>query len=129
MFLEARNGKTFVVCMNNGVMAFISKEDWELLKKLGETAQWGDMAEGDIIKVFTFCNSTSRMGFVTGSEDDMNYLFPGLPESFNMAANYYQHFYVPFSNGHEVGAHGEEAKASELKFRTRLKDVIKYFLA
>jgi hypothetical protein len=113
---------------NNGVVAVISAaeaSDYAKIKKAG-----GSPVKCPTVSVFTFCSRermeqsvTEKMTF-TGTVEDLEKLMEG--HEFASCCGDWDG-YVPFSNGIQYGAHGDDSKERELKYLTTLSDVIRVF--
>jgi len=134
----ANNFRTFVTCSNNGVVAIMPWQSWkdyvadyrqmnEIVEELGRRANIEErhsvkeeartaIAHMNAEPIFTFCNDDrfKTSPWYTGSLSLLAKLKKYLGENGGVTFND-SGIFVPFSNGAEVGIHGEDAQRSELR--------------
>lgn len=128
-------GKVFLICQNNGVMAITpldySRETAELVKRLCDyyssqnwTSAEAEKAEGAVLEivlrksVFTFAR-TERVNdspWFTGDFPLLNVVMGYIREQGGEIREGW--LYVPFSNGYELMLHGVKALQDELRWIT-----------
>lgn len=132
-------GKWFHNCYNNGVEAVVSHEIWEniekryaivralgLLEDVREKIVWKEdiLPHLPEMPIFTFASTdrVTKSPWLTGTrssedrENDLHRLLNYITKNGGWFSNI--PFYVPFSNGAEMGLHGPKAQLSELRYVT-----------
>ena len=124
---------------NNGVTALISEEVsrdikkqntiWQLCAKRDAEKAYGDRMLGATassalnhlcVPIFTFVDPerAAESPWFTGDNKLLNALLDHINENGGFILTEHNNFYVPFSNGSELGMHGEESMKRELAYVT-----------
>lgn len=121
---------TFYSSLNNGILAVISEEHAKLYGLIRKAEGKPTLAG---CKIFTFCSqdridrdSLQKM-VMTGTLQDLDVLVQAGGHQIVRQGNNGWDGYVPFSNGIESGAHGDDAKERELLYVTTLGDILVAF--
>ena len=129
--------KKYFSCYNNGVTALVSEEVYNNLKKQASIQRLFTEREKDVtfneqwrtetsyqglrhllVPIFTFTR-VERFGespWFTGDINFLNELHKHIEENGGVVES--SGFFVPFSNGCEVGIHGKDAMKNELAYVT-----------
>jgi len=131
--------KKYYSCYNNGVMAIVSEETyndiqkyWEIVQRLAcrNLAETASPALKHLcVPIFTFAHieRVKESPWFTGECD--NFLFKLLKHIRDNGGKLIEgeSFYVPFSNGCEVGLHGEAVMRNELAYVTTEQQFLETF--
>jgi len=138
----------FYTCQNNGVVAIVNEEVYNDLKKANEI--WmhfderdrnGDLPDEERWRGEVAIRATAHLAvpiftFVHGNRHKTSPWFTGGEELWSALYNYLENsgatvrgssFFVPFSNGAELGIHGKDAMMSELKHVTTSTHFLEVF--